>query len=237
MVDQKLPISVHLEEIRKRLIVYFFFLGVFSSVSFMFMESLLDILKRPAGDLVKQFAVFSPTAGIISMIKIAVASGVIFSLPVLFYQIWRFVLPAMNPQLKKKGGWLISLSSFLFLCGASLSYFLLIPASLRFLLNVGKHDLLFLISLDAYSSFVLALIFGGGIIFEMPLGGYLLARGGILTSKQMISGWRFAAIIILIAAALITPTPDVVNMLLMAVPMVFLYGLSIYSAKLAEGRK
>lgn len=237
MNDKPQPLQMHLDEIRQRLLSCFFFLAVFSILCFMSMDPILDILKRPAGGELKQLAVFSPTAAIVSFMKIAAAGGLILSMPVLLYQVWMFILPALESKAQKQGLVFIASGTFLFLAGACLSYFFLLPASLRFLLSIGKNDLMFLISLDAYTSFVLLLILGGGIIFEMPLVSFMLAKAGVLTAKQMLKGWKAAMILILIGAAFLTPTPDAVNMMLMAVPMFALYLLSIHVAKFAERKR
>lgn len=234
MNDKPQPLHMHLDEIRKRFLIYFFFLAVFSILCFVFMDQLLDFLKRPAGGDLKQLAVFSPTAAIVSFMTIAAAGGLILSIPIFLYQVWMFILPAMEPKLQKKGLVFIGSGTLLFLSGACLSYFLLLPASLRFLLSVGKEDLVFLISVDAYVSFVLLLILGGGLIFEMPMLTYVLAKLGILTADQMLRGWKMAIVLVLFGAAFLTPTPDAFNMMLMAMPMFVLYLLSISVAKFAE---
>ena len=237
MNDKPQPLHMHLDEIRQRLLVCFLFLTLFSVLCFVSMEQLLDFLKRPAGGELKQLAVFSPTAAIVSFIKIAGTGGLILSIPVLLYQAWMFILPALETQSRKKGLVFIGSGTLLFLAGACASYFLLLPASLRFLLGIGKNDLVFLISLDAYVSFVLLLILGGAIIFEMPLLAFMLAKVGILTAEQMLKGWKVAIILILVGAAFLTPTPDAVNMMLMAAPMFVLYLLSISVAKFAERKR
>ena len=237
MDDKPQPLGMHLDEIRRRVLVCLFFLAAFSILCFILMDPLLDLLKRPAGDELKQLAVFSPTAAIVSFIKIAAAGGLILSVPVLLYHAWMFVLPALGAQSRRKGLVFIGSGTVLFLAGACLSYFLLLPASLRFLLSIGKEDLVFLISLDAYISFVLLLILGGGIIFEMPMLAFMLAKLGILTAEKMLKGWKGAILLILLAAAFLTPTPDAVNMMLMAAPMFVLYLLSISVAKWAEGKR
>lgn len=201
------------------------------------MDQLLDFLKRPAGEHLTKLAVFSPTAAIVSFFKIATAGGLILSIPVLLYQIWMFILPALETQSRKKSLLFIGSGTLLFLTGACMSYFLLLPASFRFLLSIGKNELVFLISLDAYISFVLLLILGGAIIFEMPLVTFMLAKVGILTAEQMLKGWKAAIILILIGAAFLTPTPDAVNMMLMAAPMFVLYLLSISVAKFADRKR
>ena len=228
---------MHLDEIRQRVLACFLFLAVFSILCFIFMDPFLDLLKRPAGGELKQLAVFSPTAAIVSFMEIAVTGGVIISIPVFLYHTWMFILPALGAPSRKKGLVFIGSGTLLFLSGACMSYFLLLPASLRFLLSIGKNDLVFLISLDAYISFVLLLILGGGIVFEMPMLVFILAKTGIVRSEQMLKGWKIAVVLILVAAALLTPTPDAVNMMLMAAPMFVLYLLSISVAKLAERKR
>jgi sec-independent protein translocase protein TatC len=234
MNDKPQPLQMHLNEIRRRLLVCFFFLAVFSTLCLIYMDQLLDLLKRPAGEELQQLAVFSPTAAVVSYLSIAVAGGLIFSIPVFLYQAWMFILPALRAQSQKKGLVFIASGTFLFLAGACMSYFVLLPVSLQFLLNIGKNDLVFLISLDAYISFVLLLILGGGIIFEMPILTFALTKLGILTAEQMLKGWKVAIILILVASAFLTPTPDAVNMTLMTVPMFALYLLSISVSKFAE---
>lgn len=234
MDDKRQPLHMHFDEIRKRLLICFFFLAVFSVLCFVLMEPLLDFLKRPAGEDLKQLAVFSPTAAIVSFLTVAVSGGLILSTPIFLFQVWMFILPALEPKSQKKGLVFIGSGTLLFLSGACLSYLLLLPASLRFLLSVGKEDLVFLISVDAYVSFVLLLILGGGFIFEMPMLIYVLAKLEILTADQMLRGWKMAIVLVLFGAAFLTPTPDGFNMMLMAMPMFVLYLLSISVAKFAE---
>jgi len=234
MSDQPQPLQMHLDEIRKRFLVCLFFIAVFSVLCFVFMDQILGLLKRPAQGELNQLAVFSPTAAIVSFMTIGAAGGLILSMPVLLYQIWMFIVPALAPESRKKGLAFISSGTFLFSAGACVSYFFLLPASLRFLLNIGKDELVFLISLDAYVSFVLLLVLGGGIIFEMPMAVFVFSKLGLLTAGQMLKGWKIAIVLILVGAAFLTPTPDVVNMMLMAIPMFILYLISISVARFAE---
>lgn len=232
-----MPFGEHLEELRGRFLIVFFSIILFSAASFYFMDGILWLLKRPAQGLITTFAVFSPTAAVLSFIKIAFSCGVSLSIPIFLYELWLFVIPAIEDRTARKGALFIFAGSFLFMVGALFSYFFLLPASLEFLLSVGKGELQFIISLDSYVSFVLLLMLGGGVVFEMPVLVFLLARFGILTARKMVEGWRIAAVLILIGAAFLTPTPDVVNMILMSVPMFGLYVVSIAVAGFAQRRK
>lgn len=236
MKDKPMLLGAHLDEARKRLLVVFFWLVVLSCVSFYFVEELLRILRIPAGDALGTLSVFSPTAAILSFIKIGVAGGLILSTPIFLYQLWMFVRPAVEDRVARLGVWFVLFGTLFFLSGGIFSYFFILPASLRFLLSIGREELQFLISLDSYVSFVLLLLLGGGVIFQMPLVVLVLAKIGVITAGQMIRGWRFAIVVILFVAAFITPTPDFVNMALMALPMMVLYILSIGIAKCA-GKK
>lgn len=232
--DPLRPLHVHLEELRNRLLICCVCWGIGAVFCFMNVELILDVLKYPAAGKLDQLAVFSPTAAMVAFIKIAAAGGAILTLPVLLLQTWRFIRPAVDSRSREKGLFFISSGCAFFMTGTVFSYFFILPASLRFLLEVGKQNLVHLISLEAYVAFALILLLGGGVIFEMPLLSYVLAKMKILKARPMLRSWRLAVLLILIAAALITPTPDVVNMVLMAIPMAALYGISIIIVNFAE---
>lgn len=236
-MDTPRPLNNHLDELRNRAIVLLISVVVLSGVCFYYIDNLIELLKSPAGGRIQQFAVFSPTEAILSFIKVSLFGGVALSAPMILYQVWRFIQPALDDRSAFKGFLFILIGSLLFFIGTAFSFFYLVPASLAFLLSVGDNSLFFLISLDSYLSFVLILCGGMGIIFEMPVLSYALSKWGLLTAAKMLKGWRVACVVILIAAAFITPTPDLVNMALMAMPMAALYIISIGIAKLAEKKK
>ena len=144
------------------------------------------------------------------------------------------MLPALEKRHVRSGLGFIVSGTVLFMMGVLFSFFFLVPASLKFLLGIGKGDLQFILSLDSYVSFVLMLALGGGLVFETPVLVFVLSRLGILTPQRMISGWRVAIVVILIVAALVTPTPDIVNMLLISFPMFVLYFASIGVSRAAQ---
>jgi sec-independent protein translocase protein TatC len=237
MAETQLPLGAHLDEMRKRIFPILFSVFFFTVVSFYFAKDLIWILKWPASGQIDTLAVFSPTAAILAYMKIAFTAGMVCSLPIFFYEVWMFIAPALDPRHAKSGFLFIVLGTFLFIAGAAFNFFLLIPASIRFLLSLGKGDLQFLISLESYVSFVLGLILAGGLVFEMPVLAFILSKFGILTAEKAVKGWRVAVVVILVAAAVLTPTPDVVNMLLLSLPMFILYFVCIGVLTFAENGK
>jgi len=225
--DLKLPLLEHLEEIRKRAFVVLLVFVAFSMVGLYFSEGLLQWLKIPGGPDLGPLSVFSPTAAILTFFKMAFFFGLIFALPVILYEIWMFIRPAIEESLAWYGAFLILSGTGLFITGACLSFYFLIPASLKFLLSIGRGELQFLISLDSYISFVLLFMLAGGLIFEIPLLAFFLAKLNILTVQTMIRHWKIAIVGSVIFSAFITPTPDAFNMALMAMPIFILYVISV----------
>ena len=225
--DLRLPLLEHLEEIRKRVFVVLIVFVIFSMAGFYFSESLLQWLKPPGGSYLGALSVFSPTSAILTFFKMAFFFGLIFSLPVLLYEVWMFIRPTVEESLARYGAFLIFSGTGLFVTGALLSFYFLIPASLKFLLSIGRGELQFLISLDSYISFVLLFMLAGGLIFEIPLLAFFLAKLNILTAQTMIRRWKIAVVGSVVFSAFITPTPDAFNMALMAMPIGILYIISV----------
>lgn len=237
MSEKIMSFTDHLEELRKRALVVILCLFIFSCAAFYFVETILRWIKFPAAGLIDALTVFSPTSAILTFIKISVASGFAAVFPILLFELWDFVRPAFNDRWGRTGFIFVFGGTLLFLSGALFSFWMLVPASLKFLLNIGKDELQFMISLEEYTSFVLALTLVGGLIFEMPLVVFVLAKVGVLTARRMIKAWRVALVAILAGAAILTPTPDVINMMLISIPMMMLYLISIGVARVAEKRR
>mgnify|MGYP001583276592 CR=1 FL=1 len=225
--DKQLSLFTHLDEIRKRLFVFVVWFFILTGLSFYFVGDILRYLKLPAGSQLGPLAVFSPLTAIFSFIKIAFFCGFAFSLPVLLYEVWMFILPALEERWGRYGFMFIGSGIMLFVTGVLFSFYILIPASLKFLLSIGQGELQFIISLDSYVSFVLLMMVGCGLVFEIPVIAFFLAKVGILTGEFMVRQWKMAVVGTLIVASVITPSPDLVNMFLMALPILILYILSI----------
>jgi len=176
----------------------------------------------------------SPPEAFWVQVKVAFFIGLYCSLPFIFYQIWRFIELGLR-QKEKRFLLPLSIASFiLFTVGGSFCYFLVIPIALKFLLSYGSAVLVPLISVSKYISFIGALVFAFGITFQLPLVMIFLARVGIVNNRILRKFRRFAVLGSFIVGAVLTPTPDMVNQTLLAVPIIVLYEMSIWLVKIFE---
>lgn len=236
-MDKPLTLVEHLTELRKRIIISLVSLGIVSVFSLPFAPWALKILKIPAGGLIERLVFFSPQEGFLIYMRIAFLCGLIISMPVILYQVWAFIVPALEERMKRYSGFFIIFCTLFFIIGCLFAYFILIPPALKFLLSFGKEDLEPLISANKYISFVIALILGCGLVFQMPVLSLILSKVGIINPQILRKKYKYALVIILIVAAAITPTPDAFNMLLLACPMLLLYEISIWVSFFAKPRQ
>lgn len=229
--DKELSLVEHLDELRSRIIYCLIPFAIAVLFSTPFIKTFLTFLRIPAEGVIKELAFFSPEEVAFVYMKIVLFSGFIISLPVILYQIWGFISPALAERQKKYITSFIFWAFLAFLCGCAFGYLLLVPFSLKFLIGLAGTELTPVISLSKYIGFVLALIAGCGIAFELPVVVWLLARLGIVNTKFLREKRRYVIAIIFIAAAVITPTTDPINMCLMALPMLVLYEISIWIAR------
>lgn len=231
MPEKELNLIEHLDELRTRIIYCLIPFAIAVVFSAPFTKTFLAFLRIPAGGVIKELAFFSPQEVAVVYVKIAVFSGLIFSLPVILYQIWGFISPALEEKQKKYIVSFVFWAFFAFISGCSFGYLLLVPFSLKFLISLAGTELTPVISLSRYIGFVLALIAGCGIAFETPVAIWLLTRLGIVNSGFLRRKRRYAIVIIFIVAAVITPTTDPFNMCLLALPMLVLYEIGIWISR------
>jgi sec-independent protein translocase protein TatC len=162
-------------------------------------------------------------------IKVALYTAVAISVPFLLLQIWGFVSPGLYPHERAYVTPFIVLSSISFVLGAAFAYYVLFPPAAKYLLGIGSEFRLLLKASD-YFDFIVLVMLGMGVVFQMPAVTYVLARIGIVSAKFLVKIWKTALIVIMIAAALLSPTADIPNMLLFAAPMIVLYVVSIFVA-------
>lgn len=162
-------------------------------------------------------------------VKVALYAALCVSLPFLLWQIWAFVSPGLYPHERAYVTPFISLSSISFILGAAFAYYVIFPPAAAYLLGIGS-DFRLLLKANDYFDFIIIVMLGMGIVFQMPAITYVLARIGLVSARLMIKVWRPALIIILIAAAVLSPTSDIPNMMLFAAPMLVLYVVSIFIA-------
>jgi len=168
-------------------------------------------------------------------VKVSLYAAIGVSVPFLLWQIWGFVSPGLYPHERKYVTPFVTLSSTFFLLGAATAYYVIFPPAARYLLGIGE-DFRLLLKADDYFDFIILLMLGMGVVFQMPAITYVLARMGLVTARWMLKIWRVAVIVILVVAAVLSPTNDIPNMLLFAAPMFVLYIISIIVAAIC-GRK
>lgn len=227
----------HLEELRRRAITCLVALVLGVSAGFPFAGRVLKILKLPAAGTIDKLVFFSPQESFMIYWQIAFLVGLIMALPVILYQIWAFISPALGGKVKNHVFVFVFFGSLSFVAGAVFIYFILLPQALKFLLTFGGTELEPVISASKYISFVTTLLLAGGIIFQMPILSFILTKIGLINWCFLKDKFAYAAVLIFILAALITPTMDIFNMLLMAIPMFFLYGVSILVSFAVRPRK
>jgi sec-independent protein translocase protein TatC len=162
-------------------------------------------------------------------VKVSLYAALAVSIPFLLWQIWAFVAPGLYPHERKYVTPFITLSSVFFVLGAATAYYLIFPPAAKYLLGLGQ-DFRLLLKADDYFDFIILLMLGMGLVAQMPAITYVLARMGLITARWMLKVWRVAIVTILIVAAIVSPTNDIPNMLLFALPMFLLYAISIVVA-------
>ena len=162
-------------------------------------------------------------------VKVSLYAALCLSIPFLLWQIWAFVSPGLYPHERGYVTPFIALSSISFVLGAAFAYKIIFPPAARYLLGLGQ-DFRLLLKADDYFDFIIIVMLGMGIVFQMPAVTYVLARIGLVTARFLVKIWKTALIVILIAAAVLSPTNDIPNMLLFAAPMIALYIVSIFVA-------
>jgi len=231
----------HLEELRSRLfkIVLAFVLG--SVVAWFVYDPILAVLTKPlkglpgAGEVISRgkLVVLAPTEAFFIRVKITAFAGFVVALPVILWQLWRFVTPGLHRKEKRYVVPFVFVSLALFAAGIWLALFSL-PKALQLLTSFGGKDVVLVPRASEYLSFMMLMIAAFGISFEFPIVLIGLTMAGVLTSRSLRNGRQAAWVIILIVAAVITPTTDPITMLLMAVPMLFLYEGTILTARLMK---
>ena len=221
----------HIDELRKRIIRSLIGLIITSIASFIFTEQILFLLAIPAGGIEKLQAIHV-TESIESFMRISLLSGLIFALPWIAYQLLAFILPGLEEHEKKWVYMAIPAITILFLSGVAFTYFIMLPTAIPFLLTFMGVPTVPQVS--DYVNFVTSLMFWVGVAFQAPLVAFVLAKLKILRARDLASQWRIALVVIALAAAVITPTGDPINMGLLMLPLSALYGFSILLTWLAR---
>ncbi len=228
----------HLEELRWRILKAVIAIVVAAIGAGFFAEFLVqNVLLGPLRAVHLKVQVLTPYGIMLLYMEVVLFTAIIISMPVILYQLWHFIAPGLMPNERKYAWWIIFFTSFCFLAGVAFGYFVLIPTALGFFAVFGTQYIDLNIAADKYVSFVLSLILGAGLLFELPMVSYFLSKLGILTPAFMREYRRHAIVIILIVSAVVTPTPDIVTQSLLAAPMIVLYEVSILISKFAQKKR
>jgi sec-independent protein translocase protein TatC len=226
----------HLTELRDRLIKAFLGLAITTLLSMVFASHVLAYLTTPVGREDFQLQTLGPTEGVVIYFRVALLAGGIISIPWITWQLWMFIAPGLTRGEKRYVLLSLPATTLLFLVGVLFAWFILMPAALNFLQNFQSNIFEAGWTADQYVAFVTSLLFWIGVSFEMPLIFFILARMGLVTPGALRRNWRLAVVGSAVAAALITPTIDPFNMLLVMGPLMALYGLSIILSTIAYRR-
>ena len=229
--ERQSSIIEHLEELRDRLIKSVIALTVTTMLSFVFAKQFLQLLVAPMGGTPPVSS--SPTTNIVVFTKVSLISGVALAMPVLVYQLISFIAPGLTRQEKKYLYFVVPGATLSFVIGVVFAYFVTLPTAIPFLKGFLGDIIQPNWFVDKYISFVTSLLLWIGLSFETPLLIFFLAKLGIVTPATLSRNRKYAVLVISVLAAVITPTPDPFNMILVMVPLIGLYEIGILLARLA----
>ena len=235
----KMSFLDHLDELRKRLVASVLSLLAGFLIAFAFISPIFDFIMRPLQEILPgdgRLVYTEPTEAFFLYIKIAALAGLILAIPIIFYQLWRFVAPGLYAREKKFAIPFVFFASSFFILGALFSHFLLFPWAWAFFAGFTSDYMQFFPRIQPAFSLYVKLLLACGAVFQMPTLVFFLARVGAVTAGFLIRNTKYAILLIFIFAAVLTPTGDPVTLTMMAAPMIALYGLSIIIAWVCQRR-
>jgi sec-independent protein translocase protein TatC len=234
MKEKRATFIDHLEELRKRILYSIAGVGICAIIGFFFAKRFLGIIIQRAALGTTYF--FAPAEAFVTQIKVAIFLGVVISFPFLLYQTWSFIGPGLTKSERRVSLSYIGSGLVLFAIGIAFGYYILIPFGLRFLLSFGSENIQPLMNIGKYMNFFLWCLLGSGLLFQLPLLVFFLMRLGILDVDTVRRHRAEAIVAILVLCAVITPTGDFFTLLLLAIPLLLLFELSILAARLSKKR-
>ena len=237
--EDKMPLTSHLEELRKRLVRTLIAVGIAFLGCFAFKEELFRIVAQPLISVLPPGTHMVYTGlpeAFFTYIKVSLYAGIFVASPVVLYQVWKFISPGLFPKEKKFVAPFVITSTLLFVGGVCFGYFLVLPGAYKFFLEFTTDFLKPMLSMREYLTLTLKLLLAFGIIFEIPVFLFFMTKIGLVTPRKLARMRRYAIVVCFIVAAIITPTPDAFTQCMMAIPMIVLYEVGILVSKLA-GRK
>jgi sec-independent protein translocase protein TatC len=228
--DEQMTLVEHLDELRNRIIVSVAVLVVACGLCFWQNHLLIHIANQPLPDGLKPIT-FGVTEPFMTTMKISIYAGILIALPVLLYQAYAFLLPAMKPTERRVVLPFLVLVPVLFIAGVVFSYFVVVPAATKFLLHFNEGEFNIQVRASNYYSFLITTLIALGLVFQVPMGIVALTRLGIMTPQQLSHNRRYAYLILAIVAMLL-PGTDPVTMLIELAPLLALFEFSLILARL-----
>ncbi len=222
----------HLEELRWRFVYAIIGILIGTIVTWIFIDFLVNsILLLPAQKANINLQNLRPFGQLFLFMQIAIIGGIVLSIPNIFYQMWKFIAPALKQSEKKYITLIVVFSTICFLSGIAFAYFIMLPLTLKFAGEFGSIEIENNFAITEYFSMIISIMLGAALVFELPMLSFLLSKIGILTPQLMRKYRKHSIITILILAAILTPGTDPVAQVLLAIPLALLYEISIFVSK------
>jgi sec-independent protein translocase protein TatC len=234
----KMSFLEHLDELRKRLVHIAAYLFGGFAVCLFFSKPIYHFISLPLTRILpNEKLIFTKlTSPFTLYMKVAFLGGIFLTIPLTLYEIWKFIAPGLYRKEKRFVVPFLFFSVILFVLGAAFCYYLVLPRAYEFLINLGS-DFDAMIDIKEYLDLTNMMILGFGIMFEMPVLAAFLSMFGLVSAKFLLKKFKYAILVITILAAVLSPTPDALNLMVWTVPMIFLYVISIGVAALFEFRR
>lgn len=250
----RMPITTHLEELRKRVLYSVVALSVAFGVMFSYSEDVFEWLRMPLNHSIHfkaslPFIYTTLTSRNVSLVfttpaeplwmhmKIAFVAGIFVSMPFMLTQLWLFISPGLLPKEKKYALPFIVSATGMFVFGGLFCQYLVLPVAIQFLLGYKTGGLMPMISIAGYMDFITTFLLAFGAVFQLPLILMLLARLGVVSTGFLTKNRKYAILLAFVAAAVLTPTPDAFTMILMAMPIIVLYEVGIILTRFTSARR
>jgi sec-independent protein translocase protein TatC len=235
-----MPLIEHLRELRSRLLKCFVAVSVAAGAAWIYASKIFEFLEAPLARVLGKGQVIytSPAEVFMTNVKASILTAVFATSPFLFYQVWKFVMPGLYPRERRYVVPFVIAATVFFLGGASFCYWVMFPVALQFFIGTFQTATITAqIKVESYFAFATKMLLAFGASFELPLVVLFLARMGLVTPRFLLKNFRYAVLILALAAAVFTPTPDVLSMMLLLGPLLILYGLSIAAAAVFGKKK
>ncbi|MCL6638124.1 MAG: twin-arginine translocase subunit TatC [Firmicutes bacterium] len=235
--DREMTMLQHLEELRRVMIISVAATLVMALGCWFVSDTILPYLLKPVTDTGSKMVYIGVTEALFTKIKLSLFLGFLAALPVILWQFWGFIIPALHKKEKIYFTVFVLTSYLLFAAGLAFGFFLVFHLGVRYLIQFGGPELTPMLTIGKYISFAITFLLPFGLVFEIPLASLCLAGLGVLSYRRMARGRKTAVVIAVVIACALIPSPDIVTVLLMAAPMYFLYEISACLVRFVEWRR